>query len=78
MSRNIVAGAVRLCYAVMYALFLGFGLAMGAKAFEEITGTQVIGSSDVVCAISHPPDGPWYQQTPSKFWGTLLCRFCCH
>ncbi|KAG6816824.1 hypothetical protein H0H87_002667 [Tephrocybe sp. NHM501043] len=69
MSRNIVAGSVRLCYAVMYALFLGFGLAMGAKAFVEITGTDVVGSDDIVCTISHPEGAPWYQQTPSKLWG---------
>ncbi|RDB21619.1 Pheromone-regulated membrane protein 10 [Hypsizygus marmoreus] len=71
MSRNIVAGSVRLCYAVMYALFLGFGLAMGAKAFEEITGKRVVGSEDFVCALSHHQDGPWYQKTPSKFWAFL-------
>ncbi|KAF8073818.1 hypothetical protein FPV67DRAFT_1410830 [Lyophyllum atratum] len=71
MSRNIVAGSVRLCYAVVYALFLGFGLAMGAKAFEVMTGTRVIGSSDIDCALSHNPAGPWYQKTPSKFWAFL-------
>ncbi|KAG6875705.1 hypothetical protein C0993_007895 [Termitomyces sp. T159_Od127] len=47
MSRNIVAGSVRLCYAIVYALFLGFGLAMGAKAFVQITGQEIVGSTDV-------------------------------
>ncbi|KAG6864095.1 hypothetical protein C0991_012545, partial [Blastosporella zonata] len=71
MSRNIVAGSVRLGYAVMYALFLGFGLAMGAKAFVQFTGTDVVGSDDVACAISHHEGAPWYQTTPSKFWAFL-------
>ncbi|GLB38464.1 putative DUF1212-domain-containing protein [Lyophyllum shimeji] len=71
MSRNIVSGSVRLCYAVVYALFLGFGLAMGAKAFEVLTGKRVIGSSDITCALSHNPHGPWYQRTPSEFWAFL-------
>ncbi|KAF8231502.1 DUF1212-domain-containing protein [Tricholoma matsutake] len=53
MSRNIVAGSVRLCYAVVYALFLGFGLAMGNKAFEKISGTTVFGPEDYTCSMTH-------------------------
>ncbi|KAG6885257.1 hypothetical protein C0992_005285 [Termitomyces sp. T32_za158] len=71
MSRNIVAGSVRLCYAIVYALFVGFGLAMGAKAFVQITGQEIVGSTDVICSISHYEGAPWYQQTPSKLWGVL-------
>lgn len=31
-----MAGAVRLCYELMYSLFLGFGLAIGAELFHTI------------------------------------------
>ncbi|KAG6812586.1 hypothetical protein H0H92_002055 [Tricholoma furcatifolium] len=68
MSRNIVAGSVRLCYSIMYALFLGFGLAIGGKAFVQITGSEIVGTTDITCSISHPEGAPWYRSTPSKFW----------
>lgn len=69
MSRNIVAGSVRLCYAVVYAIFLGFGLAIGNRAFEKIYGTAVFAPEDYTCDLTHISNGPWYQRTPSKFWG---------
>ncbi|KAJ7687847.1 hypothetical protein B0H17DRAFT_939050 [Mycena rosella] len=71
MSRNIVSGSVRMCYAVVYSLFLGFGLAMGAEAFEKITGHTIVGSTDYTCSISHDAAGPWYQRTPSLYWAFL-------
>lgn len=73
MSRNIVSGTVRLCYAVVYSLFLGFGLAIGAEAYQRMTGMTIIGIEDYACAITHRPDGPWYQQTPSPWWGPCPC-----
>lgn len=75
-SRNIIAGAVRLCYAVMYALFLGFGLAIGATVYENITGNEVVGPADYSCSSSHDASGPWWQRTPSIWWGECLrCWF---
>lgn len=68
-SRNIVAGSVRLCYAVVYSLFLGFGLAIGAEAYERLTSRTIVGPEDYSCADSHHPDGPWWQRTPSLHWG---------
>ncbi|KAJ7100584.1 hypothetical protein C8R43DRAFT_247729 [Mycena crocata] len=70
MSRNIVAGSVRMCYAVVYSLFLGFGLAIGAEAYEKMTTHEIIGSIDYTCSISHK-DGRWYQRTPSLYWAFL-------
>ncbi|KAF5389379.1 hypothetical protein D9757_004249 [Collybiopsis confluens] len=72
LSRNIVAGSVRLCYAVVYCLFLAFGLAMGAEAFQKITGSPIPNLSDTSCASSHLADRPWWQQSPSEFWGKRL------
>lgn len=69
-SRNIVAGAVRLCYALMYSLFLGFGLAIGAEVYEKMTGLPVFGPEDYLCASSHS-NAPWYRKTPSQHWAFL-------
>ncbi|KAF7358538.1 DUF1212-domain-containing protein [Mycena venus] len=71
MSRNIISGSVRMCYAVVYSLFLGFGLAIGAEAYEKITSKTIIGSTDYACSISHDAHGAWYQRTPSLYWAFL-------
>ncbi|KII84961.1 hypothetical protein PLICRDRAFT_349447 [Plicaturopsis crispa FD-325 SS-3] len=70
-SRNIVSGAVRLCFALMYSLFLGFGLAIGAEVYESVTSHSIVGAQDYSCTSSHDPTGPWYQQTPSIYWAFL-------
>lgn len=72
-SRNIVSGAVRLCFAVMYALFLGFGLTIGGTIYQEITHRGVLGD-DYACTMSHNASGPWWQRTPSEYWGTDSCH----
>ncbi|KAJ7760897.1 DUF1212-domain-containing protein [Mycena maculata] len=71
MSRNIVSGSVRMCYAVVYSLFLGFGLAMGAEAYEKMTSRDIVGSTDYECSVSHDASGPWWQRTPSLHWAFL-------
>ncbi|TDL17473.1 DUF1212-domain-containing protein [Rickenella mellea] len=70
-SRNIVSGSVRLWFGVMYALFLGFGLAIGATIFEWISRSMVVGGMDYYCKMSHDPNGPWWQRTASTFWAFL-------
>lgn len=72
MSRNIVPGSVRLLYSVVYALFLGFGFSIGAELYELFTSHQVYGAEDYTCSLTHNPHGPWYQRTPSTWWGTLM------
>lgn len=37
MSRNIISGSLRMYCGVVYLLFIGFGLAIGAEAYEKIT-----------------------------------------
>jgi hypothetical protein len=68
-SRNIISGAVRLCYALMYSLFLGFGLAIGAEVYEKISNKALVGPEDYSCKQSHDPSGPWWQRTPSLYFG---------
>lgn len=70
-SHNIVSGAVRVCFSVIYSLFLGFGLAIGSSTFTKITKHQLPGQDDVTCSLSHRADGPWYQRTPSVKWAIL-------
>ncbi|KAK7053318.1 pheromone-regulated protein prm10 [Paramarasmius palmivorus] len=70
LSRNIVSGSVRMCYAVVYCLFLGFGLAMGAEAYKKITGQQVVGLSDTTCAYSHSSD-VWWRSDVGPYWAFL-------
>ncbi|TBU25246.1 hypothetical protein BD311DRAFT_780441 [Dichomitus squalens] len=70
-SRNIVSGAVRVCFACIYSLFLGFGLAIGATAYSKLTNRTIAGSDDLTCGLSHDPSGPWWQRTPSLWWAFL-------
>ncbi|PPQ84955.1 hypothetical protein CVT25_004468 [Psilocybe cyanescens] len=65
MSRQIVPGSVRLLFAVVYALFLGFGFSIGATLFELFTKHKVYGAEDFMCEMTHDPAGPWYQRTPT-------------
>ncbi|KAH9940072.1 uncharacterized protein BXZ73DRAFT_99073 [Epithele typhae] len=70
-SRNIVSGAVRVCFACIYSLFLGFGLAIGATAYSKLTNHRLAGSDDLTCGSSHDPDGPWWQRTAPLWWAFL-------
>ncbi|EJC99465.1 uncharacterized protein FOMMEDRAFT_31180 [Fomitiporia mediterranea MF3/22] len=70
-SRNIISGSVRLCYAIMYAIFLGFGLSIGGTLYEKVTHNPVSTPEDYTCASSHHELGPWYQRTPSTTWAFL-------
>ncbi|WRT67746.1 uncharacterized protein IL334_004718 [Kwoniella shivajii] len=71
-SRNITAGAVRIGYSVIYSLFLGFGISIGAVLYEKITGHDVLNANDYTCANTHG-GAPWYQVTPSAYWYFLCC-----
>lgn len=78
MSRQIISGSVRLLFAVVYALFLGFGFTIGAELYELITSRGVYGADDYTCSLAHDPSGPWYRRTPSIWWGehsTSFLRF---
>ncbi|KAG2129605.1 hypothetical protein DEU56DRAFT_816968 [Suillus clintonianus] len=70
-SRSLIAGSVRLCYALMYSLFLGFGLAIGAELYQTMLGKALVGGTDFMCTASHDPEGGWWQRTPSLWWAFL-------
>jgi uncharacterized membrane protein YjjP (DUF1212 family) len=67
-SRNITAGAVRIAYSVMYSLFLGFGISIGAEIYIKIRGEHVQNADDYTCSNTHYPGAPWYMRTPSGYW----------
>ncbi|KAG8924218.1 hypothetical protein FRC02_010567 [Tulasnella sp. 418] len=71
-SRNITSGAVRLGYSIIYSLFLGFGLSIGAEIYHQISGKPVLGADDYFCAATHRSDGPWWQRNVSEYWAFLL------
>ncbi|CAH6719255.1 pheromone-regulated membrane protein 10 [[Candida] jaroonii] len=52
-SRNLVAGAVRMFYAIIYSLFLGFGITLGASLYGWVDKNSV---SEVTCSADHQID----------------------
>ncbi|KAK3686873.1 hypothetical protein LTR37_019388 [Vermiconidia calcicola] len=54
-SRSIVAGSVRMVYAVIYSLFLGFGITIGTAIYGIIDENA---SSQTTC--DNPMSGHWY------------------
>ncbi|SMN18030.1 similar to Torulaspora delbrueckii TDEL_0D01230 hypothetical protein [Maudiozyma saulgeensis] len=54
-SRNLVAGSVRMFYAIIYSLFLGFGITLGATLF----GWMYSGASNETSCGQ--PISPWYR-----------------
>ncbi|KAH3684914.1 hypothetical protein WICPIJ_004111 [Wickerhamomyces pijperi] len=51
-SRNLVAGAVRMFYAIIYSLFLGFGITLGAALYGWIDDNA---TSEAVCSVKLDP-----------------------
>lgn len=55
-SRNLVAGAVRMFYAVIYSLFLGFGITLGAALYGWVDKNS---TSETQCPAHHTLDDKW-------------------
>ncbi|KAH8923061.1 DUF1212-domain-containing protein [Atractiella rhizophila] len=73
-SRSIVSGSVRLVWAIIYSLFLGFGISLGAQFWELFSNQKVLYGSDNTCAVPHMtgnPDAPWWRQTVT-LWTAFL------
>ncbi|ODA77798.1 hypothetical protein RJ55_06400 [Drechmeria coniospora] len=54
-SHNIVAGSVRMVHAMIYTLFLGYGITIGASLYGMMDANA---TSDIHCR--DPLDSPWY------------------
>ncbi|CDR46341.1 RHTO0S12e03400g1_1 [Rhodotorula toruloides] len=61
-NRSIVSGAVRITYAALYSLFLGFGLSVGAEIYTMGGRESIAGGDDYTCAYLRE-GAPWYRQT---------------
>ncbi|CAE6488452.1 unnamed protein product [Rhizoctonia solani] len=70
-SRSIISGSVRLCYSIIYSIFLGFGLSIGAELFHVVSKQRVWAADDFLCSQVHDPNGPWWQRTASPYWAFL-------
>lgn len=55
-SRNLVAGAVRMFYAIIYSLFLGFGITLGAALYGWVDKNS---TSVSICPTGHNMDPKW-------------------
>lgn len=58
-SRNITAGSVRMFYAIIYALFLGFGISLGTQVWYLFTNRSIDTQN---CSSVQSGDIPWYMK----------------
>ncbi|KIY49341.1 DUF1212-domain-containing protein [Fistulina hepatica ATCC 64428] len=58
-SKNIVCGSVKMVYALIYTLFLGFGLQIGSDFY--------LFQQDIVDGCYRPKSFPWFLQ-PFPYW----------
>ncbi|GAA5991180.1 hypothetical protein JCM10908_006573 [Rhodotorula pacifica] len=66
-NRSIISGSVRLVYAILYSLFLGFGLSIGSEIYAR-TGLTIYGSTDYTCSSLRGDGVPWYRDTIPEWW----------
>jgi uncharacterized membrane protein YjjP (DUF1212 family) len=72
-SHNIVAGSVRMVYAIIYALFLGFGITIGTAVYGLMDPNAV---TSVTCATPHYFDWWTGNLYLSHFPFALLYAIC--
>ncbi|GAA5844246.1 hypothetical protein JCM9279_001736 [Rhodotorula babjevae] len=66
-NRSITSGAVRLTYAALYCLFLGFGLSLGAEIYVRVARAEIINGADYTCSYLRA-GAPWWRQTIPRWW----------
>ncbi|BGP41464.1 pheromone-regulated protein prm10 [Rhodotorula kratochvilovae] len=70
-NRSIISGSVRLVYAILYSLFLGFGLSIGAEIYQRITNLDIAGfggTNSYTCSSLRGDGVPWYMNTIPQWW----------
>lgn len=55
-SKNLVAGSVRMFYAIIYSLFLGFGITLGAALYGWVDSSA---TDKATCDDGHSIDDKW-------------------
>ncbi|WVQ74265.1 hypothetical protein IAR50_003862 [Cryptococcus sp. DSM 104548] len=78
-SKNIVAGGIRLVWAVVYTLFLSLGLGLGNQIWDAIGPAQPTygndSSSDAATSVTcyrNPDWLQWWYTEPNDWWLLLL------
>ncbi|PGH23111.1 hypothetical protein AJ80_02885 [Polytolypa hystricis UAMH7299] len=66
-SRNLVAGSIRMVYAIIYSLFLGFGIMIGTALYGLMDGNA---TSEYTCPAS-PITNPYLNSFPFVLLFTL-------
>lgn len=69
-SKNLIAGSVRMVYAIIYSLFLGFGLSIGSSFWALVSGGANSTDSVTDCATVHN-DNIWWQSDVGLIWALL-------
>ena len=59
-SKNLIAGSVRLVYAIIYSLFLGFGISIGSSFWLLFSGSSSSTYASTTCQ-SFQMGKPWWQ-----------------
>lgn len=70
-SKNLIAGSVRLVYAIIYSLFLGFGISIGASFWRLVSSAD---SNEIIvtsCGNVQADLNSWWGTTPSLAWAFL-------
>lgn len=70
-SKSIISGSVRLVYAVLYSLFLGFGLSVGAAMWTFLSGKVIDAGQDSSCSALHQKHTEWYLGSIGMKWAFL-------
>lgn len=65
-NRQVLSGSVKMIYAILYTLFLGFGILIGTALYGFIDSNAV---SATTCQM------PWYWDTLTTRWHTTYAQF---
>ena len=73
--QNMSTGAVRLCYAAVYAMSMGLGIAIGTSLYTVIDTSVEDVIVDYMCSSVHHVDGPWWQRPVPDGYGMMFFLF---
>ncbi|GAA6013508.1 hypothetical protein JCM10207_008874 [Rhodosporidiobolus poonsookiae] len=82
-NRSVVSGSVRMVYAALYSLLLGFGLSAGAEIYTLGGRETLAGNGDYQCGYLRT-NAPWWRATIPAWWyfltipGFLFCMALKH
>ncbi len=66
---SFAAGAIRMCYAAVFVLFIGFSVALGMDLVSMLIPHSVVYITDYKCTNYHDPHGPWWQRPVTVWFG---------